>query len=427
MKTTKHLNQDTFFQRVIAILVIVLLLTSILCINIKAINQRWHFTFDNIEFDLEASGWYAAYGGNISVTNEEHHSGNYSLKMTNRTKAWQSPALNLDRIFYEGGPGIYVFTVWVKVKNVNPYLRKYARSIVRGQELTSFIQKYDENYFGKIALVDTVEDTWTCIQGWISVQSQDIHKGTFSWMLDVIDPIEGQIVYIDDFDIFKSSDNPNPNQAQESVLNDKAFEKDFWYFYMPDYTVDEAAAWYYDQMASVDASKHLELVYTISETQANDLDNKLMTIINNQWDMEANQELIDAIQTAGSLLLQTIVPECAPIIGGIDIVSSIFNISSSGIPQLSDFQEHLSDIIILDNYTQTNMTVSIYLLMHDKFGLNEYQYKIVRSDGIEERGSINKDIYDTLIGFCNYYVMGTTFNIPSTNRILSTYNYVYGF
>ena len=111
MKTTKHLNQDTFFQRVIAILVIVLLLTSILCINIKAINQRWHFTFDNIGFDLEASGWYAAYGGNISVTNEEYHSGNYSLKMTNRTKAWQSPALNLDRIFYEGGPGIYVFTV----------------------------------------------------------------------------------------------------------------------------------------------------------------------------------------------------------------------------------------------------------------------------------------------------------------------------
>ena len=44
-----------------------------LCINIKAINQRWHFTFDHIGFDLDASGWYAAYRGNIAVTSEEHH------------------------------------------------------------------------------------------------------------------------------------------------------------------------------------------------------------------------------------------------------------------------------------------------------------------------------------------------------------------
>ena len=414
-------------MRVITTLVIVLLLTSILCVNIKAINQRWHFTFDNMDFDLDASGWYAAYGGNISVTNEESHSGNHSLKMINRTQAWHSPALNLDRIFYEGGAGIYVFTVWVKVKNVNPYLRKYARSIVRGQELTSFIEQYEENYFHPLQLITTEENTWQCIQGWISVRSEDIHKGTFSWMLDVIDPIDGQIVYIDDFDIFKSSDNPNPNQAQTSVVNDKPFEKDFWCPNMPEYTVDEAAAWYYDQMVSVDASKHLELVYTISQTQALDFADKLHAIINNQWGDEETDNFIEAVETACSLLFPVLVPECASIVAGIDIAAALFQISVSGSPELEDFYTDLATMIISPNHTQTNMTISISLLMHDKFGLNEYQYKINRSDGETITGSINSNIYDTLIGLGNYYVTGNTFNVPSMNRILTTYNYIYAF
>lgn len=390
MKTTRSLNKGTFFQGMIAILMIVLLLTSILCIHIKAINQRWHFTFDNIGFDLDASGWYAAYGGNIAVTSEEHHSGNYSLKMTGRTQAWHSPALNLDRIFYEGGPGIYVFTVWVKVKNVNPYLRKYARSIVRGQELTSFIEQYEENYFHPIELITTQENTWQCIQGWISVRSEDIHKGTFSWMLDVIDPMEGQIVYIDDFDIFKSSDNPNYMQPQEAVINDKPYDPNTWYPGAGDLKGDEAVAWYYDTMVNTDYKKHLELVYTLSGTKIKSLYSDLKRRAEQELTQREIEALAETLNDATELLMQNI-PMMAPFLVAIDILSVIQDMVSP----IYDFQWNkirnaMDRDLEEEGLTQEFITASIHLLKHDTLVLDSYQVKIQWSDGRKEVVAIDK-------------------------------------
>lgn len=381
---------------------------------------------------MEASGWYAAYGGNISVTNEEYHSGNYSLKMTNRTKAWQSPALNLDRIFYEGGPGIYVFTVWVKVKNVNPYLRKYARSIVRGQELTSFIQKYDENYFGKIALVDTVEDTWTCIQGWISVQSQDIHKGTFSWMLDVIDPIEGQIVYIDDFDIFKSSDNPNPNQAQVAVVNDKPFEKDYRYCDIDDsLSKDETAAVYYDNMVNIeeqDLNDHLELIYTLTEEQFSDFSRFVWEALKKEEQGLSQEETVDAIIDA-ALTIAGFIPTYGTVFS---IVQIIFSLRPESKAYFREFWEEA--VNLKPKTSQERVTYSICLLksileidsLTGPAILYRYlEYTVYTSDGQSFKGTFNQDAYTEIINLCSYFVDNTTWSTPSRNKVYHGYSYIY--
>ena len=115
-------------------LIVFLLFMMTLFMNVKGLNQRWHFNFDNIGFNLAKSGWEAGYGGNVSITNEHSRSGNYSLKLTGRYRSWHSPALQLDRIFYEGGPGVYSFTVYVMVNNLDSTCSKYGRSIIRGYE-----------------------------------------------------------------------------------------------------------------------------------------------------------------------------------------------------------------------------------------------------------------------------------------------------
>lgn len=51
--------------------------------------------FESFESGTSADGWSTPYGGTITRSTDFSAMGDYSLKITGRTKAWQSPAKNI--------------------------------------------------------------------------------------------------------------------------------------------------------------------------------------------------------------------------------------------------------------------------------------------------------------------------------------------
>ena len=425
----------------ISFLLVLAILASVLLIQIQGINQRWSFNFETVDSVTE-SGWFAMYGGEIAYTRETSHTGNSCLKMTGRTQAWHSPALQLDDIFYQGGPGIYSVTVWVMVSELDDTCLKYGRSIVRGCENTSFIQKYEENYFGVIADANLFSGQWKCIQGSFAVTSDDIHRGDFFWMLDTIDAIEGQVLYIDDFVMYKLSDSTDINNATTPVINDKPFLKYYSYQGMGNYTGDEAAAWYYDRMARMNPKGQYELIFTFTKSMLVPLKNMLNELAQKAWWEEQKILELAGIKKAIEIIFgNAFSKKIGPILTVTDIYETVMEAEQAYFSDVVKFNNDLTYLYDLPETIQKDVTISICLLRKSAYG--GFEYRIYRSDkrgiidknapGSEKLGIIDESLYNVLVAYCMHVLSGnyehpvesvSYYQLPSVNKVFTGYSYL---
>lgn len=375
-------------------------------------------------------------------TREASHSGNACLKMTGRTKSWQSPALPLDDIFYQGGPGIYSITVWVMVSNLDSTCRKYGRSLVRGYETTSFAWVHGENYFGPIADTNLFSGKWACIQGSLAVTSDDIHRGDFFWMLDTIDAIEGQVLYIDDFVMYKLSDSTNINDATTPVINDKPFLKYYQYQGMGNYTGDEAAAWYYDSMARMNPKGQYELIFTFTRDMLVPLKNMLNDLAQKAWWEEQKILELAGIKKVIEIIFgNAFSGKIGPILTVTDIYETVMEAEQAYFSDVVKFNNDLTYLYDLPETIQQDVTISICLLRKSAYG--GFEYRIYRSDkrgiidkkapGSEKLGIIDESLYNVLVAYCTHVLSGnyehpvqnvSYYQLPSVNKVFTNYCYL---
>lgn len=419
---------------------VLVVIISLIAINITVfgLNQRWHYSFEGNRASSDF-GWVARYGGTISQTSETSHKGDSCLKLSGRTKAWQSPALKMDDIFDQGGPGTYAITVYVKINEVAASGRKIVRSILRGVQPTSTITLHNTNYFHVIKSVSIKSNEWTCVQGWITVTSDDIYRGEFYWMLDCIDTCSNQVVYIDDFDVYKASDSTYTNQS-EMPINIKQFDKLYNYENMPSYLmddsrIDERAAWYYDSFAETASLAHYELVFTFTRNECDEFSEMINKVLLKQWWKDQEGISLNTSVELAKALLSSWVPMLGDIITVSDVVNTISRCSYAYKSDLSHFyngfnyenaaSKHQSSL-------QDDVTISVYLLKKSIFG--GYEYKIIRSD---HRGRANKDsigmideeLFNTLVFYCTHiltdgYGTSSYYKQPSFNMVFNNYSYI---
>lgn len=284
------------------------------------------------------------------------------------------------------------------------------------------IWQHDANYFGPIASANLFSGQWTCIQGAVSVTSDDIHRGNFYWMLDCIDPTDNQVIYIDDFDIFKLYDNPDKNSNNSFIINDKPYIKGYPYWEIGNRTGEEAVDWYFEHIGDYPVSSMNEMVYTLTREKIEQFQLKLTYDIERDWlNSMVKDELANAID-ANRTLLGAFSSEIGYIFTGEEILNSMNANASKFKADLTVFSNHLSMIKNTSNHTQDRLTYSIYLMRNDYF--DGYQYRIMRSDGILKSGNINRELYYLLSGYCSEYYDLTTYNRPSVNRIFVNYSYL---
>lgn len=449
------------FATIISLVLAVIVFSTAINITVFGINQRWRYSF---ETTASVKDWIARYGGNISrVKDSTSPNGDYCLKMTNRPKAWTSPAIKLDDILEQGGPGYYTVSVWVKVTTFGETGRNYGRSIIRGVESTSISHYYEPNYFSVIQPSTIQPNTWTCIQGNFSVTSDDIHRGTFYWMLDCIDPAEGQILYIDDFHLSKTSDVVKvPGEDFDITgfaVNDKPFLDYYYYENMPtNYSEDERAAWYYDRLNSAPLYFG-EVVFTFSHAKYEELVNDYLNKCLNKWWKDKEIEQLNLTQEATEIIISEIIKYSGNVpaqkVDGFistikaakelkSIVGKLGNLYKSDLNRLALTFADARDEGGFDTGAQDSSTVSIYLMRSD---LYKYEYKIVHSSqrGVLDRnqyGELTEDTYvyllnDLMSRLTDGYVWDGVYNEdgsprvylsyfqrPSINKVLRGYSYI---
>ena len=440
MKNINHYGRRRIHS-LISFLLVLAILASVLLIQIQGINQRWSFNFETVDSVTE-SGWFAKYGGEIAYTRETSHTGNSCLKMTGRTESWHSPALQLDDIFYQGGPGIYSITVWVMVSELDSTCRKYGRSLVRGYETTSFAWDHSGNYFGPIADTNLFSGRWACIQGSLVVTSDDIHRGDFYWMLDCIDPVAGQVLYIDDFVMYKLSDSTNINDATTPVINDKPFLKYYQYQGMGNRTGDEAAAWYYDRMAVMSPKGQYELVFTFTKSMLVPLKNILNEIVQELWwEQQKQLELLELKKAIETIMGNAFSNQIGAIFTTMDIYESVNSAGRAYFADITKFNDDLTYLYDLPETIQQDVTISICLLRKSVYG--GFEYRMYRSDkrgiidknapGSEKLGIIDESLYNVLVAYCTHVLSGnyehpiekvSYYQLPSVNKVFTGYSYL---
>lgn len=167
------------------------------------------------------SGWYAGYGGSLSVSSDCAHTGNHSLKLSGRTEAWHSPAFNIYPTIKSNGAGRYRIGMWVRT-NAVASTGKESRILIRGTKLNSFITLHNTNYFYAIMSPTTLTpNTWQYFSGTVDVLASDISSasGQFNLMLDLLNPVEGQNLYIDDVCIEKLNVRVQSVQFEQSTYH----------------------------------------------------------------------------------------------------------------------------------------------------------------------------------------------------------------
>ncbi len=406
-------------KKILSVIILATIITSFFAIDVPALNQRWHYDFENFRETIDDSDWRALYDCDIKITSEDAHTGSRSLKIYNRQHAWSSASLNLGRVFYEGGAGYYAFTVWVKVVNVATNGRGVARSIIRSASSESgFIDEHGTNNFGVISVKNSPESTWVCLQGSIYVESEDIDKGYFRWMLDIIDLADNQVVYIDDFDIFKASDNPNQGQGLVATVNDKPYEANYDY----GSSIYDCTS-YFNAMNNIDQYKHFEFVYTFkNESHAKEFAETIRAAALEEWNAEQWQTVVDAAETACNAIMGELVPGYGELMTIIDLVDASMDIENAFKAGINRFYLDITGAINAGDAAQSNWTISVHVLRHTT--TNTMEYMVVRSDGaFSAYCELLPGSYTSLLGYLNQHVTGTTHNTPSINKIHSNYLY----
>ena len=95
------------------ILVLMMILTYSLTCPIIAESVILQLGTESFEGSAIPDGWYAAYGGNLSLSADCAKTGTQSLKISNRYQAWHSPAINIYDTVSANGSGRYVIGFWV--------------------------------------------------------------------------------------------------------------------------------------------------------------------------------------------------------------------------------------------------------------------------------------------------------------------------
>ncbi len=132
--------------------------------------------------------------------------GDYSLKITGRTKAWYSPAKNIYSIIRQNGAGKYTISMKVLTTAVTPEA-PIIGMLIRTQTENSFSTDHSGNYFYRLAgkYSGVTANNWFTLSGTVDILDSDIsaETGLFRLMFDHLDPVDGQAVYIDDVRIEK--------------------------------------------------------------------------------------------------------------------------------------------------------------------------------------------------------------------------------
>lgn len=162
------------------------------------------------DFEDGKDGWQTYYGGTTTVSADQSVSGTHSLKMTNRSQPWHSPGKNIYSIVKKCGTGKYYVNMCVyvtKVKEDFPHMG----FLLRTTKENSF-SKSDAvgNYFCRLQDVYNISaNRWITVYGSFTVTEEDISasSGEFNLMIDVLEPVDGQEVYIDSVNLIKDVDN----------------------------------------------------------------------------------------------------------------------------------------------------------------------------------------------------------------------------
>lgn len=188
-------------------LALALILPTLNDIKINAASARR--TVYTAGFENGNDGWSAQYGGNVSLSSEKSYTGSYSLKITNRKKAWHSQGKNIYSIIKNNGAGMYRISMKVLITALNP-TDQWIGMLIRTTGENSFSTNNSGNYFCRLAAINSgiTTDTWITVSGEVVVAESDISasSGQFKLMLDLIEPTDGQAVYIDDVLIEKSDE-----------------------------------------------------------------------------------------------------------------------------------------------------------------------------------------------------------------------------
>lgn len=199
------------------LLVLVMLIPLFQGIRVFASYDIVHFT----GFESGKDGWTSYYGGSVAISNEEASASEHSLKMTGRTKSWHSPGKNIYSIIRENGAGEYRITISVLISSVNPG-NDYVGMLIRTNRTYSFSTNHNGNIYcrlgGKYKGITSGE--WFTVEGNVTVSDDDISpiSGEFDLMLDLIEPVDGQAVYIDNVVIRKKTE-PDPLVIDKTSMN----------------------------------------------------------------------------------------------------------------------------------------------------------------------------------------------------------------
>ena len=185
---------------------------------------------NSFESGTDYVGWYGAYGGYTVLSKDCAHTGSRSLKYSGREESWYSPAINLYETFKENGAGRYRISMWVRTNAVY-YYNPNIRMIIRGEGENSFITQEGPNYFYSLtAPISLSPGEWRYLTGTVDVEAGDIAAadGDFLLMLDYMEAVEDQLLYIDDFCIEKLNVRVHSVQFEQSTYYYSVnFDRDF--------------------------------------------------------------------------------------------------------------------------------------------------------------------------------------------------------
>ena len=311
------------------------------------------------------------------------------------------------------------------------------------------------NYFCPVASATINPNEWVCLQGDVRVTSNDIHCGEFYWMLDCIDATEGQVIYIDNFSIFKASDSTTLMDTPLGevpditgiAFNDKAFLDYYVYDNMPvGLTKAQAADWYFEKLSSQTNTSSFETVFTFTPTQADQLKAHLLDIQLQEWrDENLYTEFNKSISIALDVLslYGTFLGEVYGYISTVvDVVDYFNELNELYFSDEQNFTNRFVRACIPSiSTTQEDVTISVYLLRCVLTPFDEtecyYEYKIVRSDDrgqlSEDRyGLIDKEMYSFIMAYCSRVMAGnhdvpvqtSYFQRPAINKVIHGYSYL---
>lgn len=202
---------------------LVLLLVAVLIIPLFqsiTINAAGLVTLDHSTFETGKDGWGARYGGSTSRSTDIAYSGNYSLKLINRKKSWHAAGKNLYSVMRSNGSGTYYISMKIYVTAIDPNVKKIGL-LIRTTEANSFSDYHDGVYYCRLmSKTSGVQaNTWMTLSGSVHVSPSDISAsdGTFDLMFDLLEPVDGQVVYIDEITIEKQ-DSFNVSLQSGTVL-----------------------------------------------------------------------------------------------------------------------------------------------------------------------------------------------------------------